>query len=335
MFVAWRDLRFAKGRFGLMLAVVVLITVLVGLLSGLTAGLGRESTSAVTGLQTERLVFAGKTASFTNSRIPLPSKVDGDPMGFATTRATDGDKTAPVTVIGVQKGSGVAPDAAGVDAGKVVLAQAAAEDLGVETGGMVKLAGEEFEVAAVQGDASFAHTPVAWLTLQDWQQVTGSGQSATVIATDAAEAPAGFVNVSRSDARDAIGSYASENGSLRLIRGFLLAISALVIGAFFTVWTIQRTRDIAVLKALGASTKYLLRDAVGQAAVLLLGGTAVGAAVVIAAGQVAEGRVPFELTAADLGLPLLMLNLLGLVGAFLAVRRVTSIDPLTALGSAR
>ena len=37
------------------------------------------------------------------------------------------------------------------------------------------------------------------------------------------------------------------------MRGFLFVISALVVGAFFTVWTIQRSGDIAVLKALGAS----------------------------------------------------------------------------------
>ena len=40
MFVAWRDLRFAKGRFALMGTVIVLITRWSGLLSGLTAGPG-------------------------------------------------------------------------------------------------------------------------------------------------------------------------------------------------------------------------------------------------------------------------------------------------------
>jgi len=58
MFVAWRDLRFAKGRFTLMGTVVVLITLLVGLLSGLTAGLARENISAITGLPADRLAFA-------------------------------------------------------------------------------------------------------------------------------------------------------------------------------------------------------------------------------------------------------------------------------------
>ena len=46
VFVALRDIRFAKGRFALMGSVVALITLLIVLLSGLTAGLANQSTSA-------------------------------------------------------------------------------------------------------------------------------------------------------------------------------------------------------------------------------------------------------------------------------------------------
>ena len=50
MYLALRDLRFAKGRFALMGGVVALITLLLVLLSGLTAGLGNQSTSAIAAL---------------------------------------------------------------------------------------------------------------------------------------------------------------------------------------------------------------------------------------------------------------------------------------------
>lgn len=46
MFVAWRDLRFARGRFVLIGSVVALITLLVGFLDGLTGGLAAQNVPA-------------------------------------------------------------------------------------------------------------------------------------------------------------------------------------------------------------------------------------------------------------------------------------------------
>ncbi|MGH3658554.1 MAG: FtsX-like permease family protein, partial [Micromonosporaceae bacterium] len=142
--------------------------------------------------------------------------------------------------------------------------------------------------------------------------------------------------VSKDDSLAAIGSYASENGSLQLIRGFLFAISALVIGAFFTVWTIQRSGDVAVLKALGAATGSLLRDALGQVLVLLTGGTVIGTAASAGIGALLSGStVPFVLTPATVVIPAAAMSVLSALGAALAIRQITSVDPLTALGSVR
>ncbi|MGW6914948.1 ABC transporter permease [Kitasatospora sp. NPDC054939] len=358
MFVAWRDLAFAKGRFALMGAVVVLITVLVGLLSGLTAGLGRQNVSAITGLSADHLAFGrpadGQKLSFTDSRVTpeqweawagVPGVRSAEPLGITTTRAGAGSRTAALSAFGVPDGSGLAPQGALIGPGRAVLSEAAAESLGgLAPGADFSLAGRSFRVAAVSGDAHFSHTPVVWTGLADWQRISPTAEGgATVIALttsrgadrSAADARLGTETRSRDDSLAAIGSYTSENGSLQLMRGFLFAISALVIGAFFTVWTIQRSADIAVLKALGASTRYLLRDALGQAVVLLALGTAAGTAIALAAGSVVASAVPFVLDAPTLLLPAAVMIALGAVGAALSVRRITAVDPLTALGSAR
>jgi putative ABC transport system permease protein len=120
------------------------------------------------------------------------------------------------------------------------------------------------------------------------------------------------------------------------MRGFLFVISALVIGAFFTVWTIQRSSDIAVLKALGASTPYLLRDALGQAVLMLAAGTLLGTGLAAGAGALVRGGdVPFVLDGPTVLGPAAVMIALGALGAGLSVRRITAVDPLTALGSAR
>ncbi|MFF5726948.1 ABC transporter permease [[Kitasatospora] papulosa] len=367
MFVAWRDLRFAKGRFALMGTVVVLITLLVGLLSGLTAGLARENTSAVTGLEAERLAFAappdGRPVSFTDSAVgerawqtwaDRPGVTAAEPLGIRTLDAATGNgrRTAAVSAFGVRPDGGLAPGT--VATGQVVLSRQAAGVLGAAAGDTVRLGGSEMTVGAVSGDASYSHTPVVWTSLDDWQDLGGSGGSerdrpdgtmATVIALSthgadlaAGDEAAGTRTLTLDESLTAIGSYQAENGSLQLMRGFLFAISALVVGAFFTVWTIQRSADVAVLKALGASAPYLLRDALGQAVVMLAAGTGVGTALAAGIGALlggGDGAVPFVLDSSTVLVPAAVMIALGALGAALSIRRITAVDPLVALGSAR
>jgi len=113
MFVAWRDLRFARGRFALIIAVVVLITLLVGLLSGLMSGLQNQNISAIAGLPAERIVFSAsagrETPSFTESAISQ-SQLDAwsqdgaatvTPIGVSMGKLSAGDRRASVALFGV------------------------------------------------------------------------------------------------------------------------------------------------------------------------------------------------------------------------------------------
>ncbi|MFE9413704.1 ABC transporter permease [Streptomyces sp. NPDC006704] len=347
MFVAWRDLRFAKGRFALMGAVVVLITLLVGLLSGLTAGLARDNTSAVGALPADRLAFAappsGQSASFTNSVVPsatwrawrqAPGVRDAQPLAISTLNAKAGERTAAVSSFAVPPSSPLAPFE--VRAGSVVLSRGAADGLAAKAGDRLTLGGRTLSVAAVTGEDSYSHTPVVWTAL-------APDAPATVVALtleDGADPAAtdkalGTTTLTLAGALSALPSYQAENGSLQLMRGFLFVISALVVGAFFTIWTIQRGGDIAVLKALGASTPYLLKDALGQAVVMLTAGTLIGTGLAALAGSLVGASVPFVLDPATTLGPAAVLIVLGVLGAALSIRRITAVDPLTALGSAR
>ncbi|GIG19867.1 ABC transporter substrate-binding protein [Cellulomonas chitinilytica] len=360
MFVALRDLRHARGRFTLMLVVIAMITFLVTFLASLTAGLSRESTSAVTDLPADHLAFAmpapDDAPDFTASTVTpdqwqawadAPGVTSADPLGVMTTRAESSTTTAPVTALGVEPGSVLLPGPArDLATGTVALSADAAAALAADVGDRVDVAGAELRVGAVvDEEVSFAHTPVVWTTLGDWQAVAaprGDGPTATVVALTldepdatvaATDAALGTVTVTTAQARSAIGSFSAENGSLTTIQVFLLAISALVVGAFFTVWTISRAGDVAVLKALGASTRYLLRDAMGQAVVVLVLGVGAGTAVAVVAAALLGGAVPAVVGVATTLVPAVALVATGFVGAALAIVRITRIDPHAALAA--
>lgn len=124
--------------------------------------------------------------------------------------------------------------------------------------------------------------------------------------------------------------------TMSMITWFLYAISALVVGAFFAILTVQRSREIAVLRAMGASTLRLLTDAIGQALILLTGSITVGVAIGVGVGSFLVGTgMPFALEAGPIALGASLLLVLGLVGATLATIRITSVDPHSALGENR
>ncbi|RKT88048.1 putative ABC transport system permease protein [Saccharopolyspora antimicrobica] len=355
MFLAIRDIRFAKGRFALMGSVVGLITLLIVLLSGLTAGLAHQSTSAITQLPATHIAFGAADGqapekSFADSSVTAeqlaayraaPGVRWAVPLGITQTRLDTPAGGASATVFGVTAEAGLSP--AAVVPGELVISRELAEEAGLAVGQRVQAGVEELRIGGIVDDSYYSHTPVAWTALETWSQLRPSRADAavaTVIAADlsdpaAADAAAGTASETLAGSLAGIGSYSSENGSLLMMQSLLYAISALVIGAFMTVWTIQRSGDIAVLKALGGATGYLLRDALAQSVVVLLLGAGLGGAVGVGLGALASQVVPFQLTAATTVLPVALMIVLGMIGAVLAVRRITSVDPLTALGAAR
>lgn len=358
MYLALRDIRFAKGRFALMGLVVALISLLLVMLSGLTAGLANQSTSGIAKLDATTIAFGAAQgnqpeASYTESRITGAQlktwqQADGvssaGVLGIAQTQLQAGS-SANVAVFGADPAGPLAP--AALEPGAVVVSTSVAEDLNLSTGDSVEVSGTKLTVTGVIDTQWYSHTPVVWASLPDWQQlahVSDPDVIGTVIAAtyddDAADAAslaginaaADTLSTTKSGSFTALASFQSENGSLKMMQGFLYGISALVIVAFLTVWTVQRTRDIAVLKALGGSNGYVLKDAITQAAIVLLLGAALGGGLGVLGGFFAAQVAPFMTTPATTVLPVAGIVLLGLAGSALAVRRVVKVDPLIALG---
>lgn len=355
MFVAWRDLGHARGRFVLMASVVALLSVLVTFLAGLTGGLALQNVSAVLALPGDRVVLAspdpGSEVTLADSAVDADqagawARTDGvdavTPLGISQARAVAGDARLAVAVLGADAsvGSTHRPGP-----GEVVVSASAADDLRVHAGDPVTIGGRSLTVAAVEATAWYSHTPAVYTTLADWQAIaSGTGQDpgyATALLVDgdadwaAADRAAGTTSTSPLGALTLLPAFRSEIGSLLLIVALLFGISALVVGAFFTVWTLQRSTDLAVLKALGADDRALRRDALGQAGIVLVAGVGAGTALTLLAGTAIRGAVPFLLSPLTSVLPAVLLVALGLVGAALAVRPIASAEPLTALGSAR
>lgn len=291
----------------------------------------------------------------------------GSAMGVAVLGLPAGTKVpAPVvsgagtaeTEIAGATGTGVAAEAdlaasletqeAVVAEDGIVVSQEIVAEAGVQPGETVEIGGVEQPVSAVVEDEHYSHQPVVWASTQVWQQISRAHDDVvgTVLAVDTRDRHAGALRdeewqdaenqtgdsvATVEDSFSGLAAYQSEQASLQLIQVLLYAISALVTVAFLSVWTIQRSRDLSVLRALGASPGYVWKDALGQAAVVVGIGVVLGAGVGWAAGVWAGGSVPFDLQWTTIVVPAAGIWVLGMCGALVATRRVKKIDPASAL----
>ncbi|GAA3116084.1 ABC transporter permease [Nonomuraea salmonea] len=380
MFLAWRELVFARARFGLMGGVVALIAILVVLLSGLSSGLVNDGVSGLQRLPVTAFAFAEGTqtdSAFSRSTVNVSQAEtwksrddvgDAAPFGITLVNAkatTEAGAQVPIdlALFGVEPGSFLKPAvSAGAGLGDldgIVVSQTVLDEgLAIGDTVVINRLGTQLKIVGTTGDQrTFGHVDVAYLPLRSWQQVhagAGAGdepraeayEEATAIALRArdgdqidltgGDAAAGTASMTLEESFGASPGYTAEISTLTLIQVFLYAISALVVGTFFTVWTIQRKHELAVVRAMGASTGYLMRDTMIQATVILAVSTAVGFLIGVGGGaMLATTPMPFALEAGPLVFAALLLVGLGLAGAAAAVGRIVRVDPLVALGGQR
>lgn len=376
MFLAVRELAFARGRFALMGVVVALIALLVVLLNGLSVGLVNDGVSGLQRMPVTAFAFqqdVAKDSAFSRSVVDSgavatwagqPGVAEAAPFGSTLVNArSDRGIEIDLALFGVQTGSFLDPEVATGNRlkreGEVVISKTAAEE-GIAVGDTLRLepAGTPLRVVGVLADQhTYGHVDVGYLPLRTWQEIAAgiragdpvpdhvysqitavairaeNGKQVDLAAGDRA---AKTTAMTLEESFGASPGYTAETSTLLLIQVFLYLISALVVGAFFTVLTIQRKHEIAVVRALGASTGYLLRESILQSFLLLVVSALVGIALGVAAGAaLASSPMPFEMDAGSIAIAIALLVALGLAGAAIAVVRIARIDPVAALGGGR
>lgn len=363
MFLALRDLRRSWRRFLLVGSVVMLVGVLATVLTGLADGLVRDGTSGLRALPYTDMAFQSHAqAVFSRSTLDRTAldawkQVPGarvSPLGvsFVNAQSADGGASIDVAVFGVPADSFLVPraDARRALEGPAGLVLAAeVRDEGVKVGDEYTIAGSgvTLPVLGFTFAGSYGHVPIAYVSLPTWQAITYGNDARgrfSAIALDLADVhhdgaiiranrAAGTELMTKAETYDGSPGYQAETMTMTLIRGFLLVISALIVGAFFTVLTVQRTRQIGLLKAMGASSGYVMRDGLGQIAVIVVAAAAAGA--LLGAGLVAllaGGPAPVELLPGNVLTSAGLVVVTGIAGSLVAMRRITKIEPAIALG---
>ncbi|REE78663.1 putative ABC transport system permease protein [Paenibacillus taihuensis] len=372
MYLAIREMRFAKVRYSLIATIMLLIAFLVLFVTGLARGLAYDNAASIQNMDATHFVMEkGSNHRFTRSQLNgqalaqagvIAGEDNVQPLGvkMTTMKAEGLAGKLDVTLLGIRPEGWLMPqvtEGEGIATGETgdVLVDRKLKDSGIGLGTVLvdQASGLKWRVSGFVSHESFSHSPAVFLNEHDWQQLqTGTaarpeaggaeedGGAYSAIAVKAnkhqAEQLAAELPddeiVTKSDAVSAIPGYKEEQGSLLLMTIFLFIISLFVLAVFFYVITIQKSSQFGILKAIGTRTGYLVRSVALQVLLLSSASLMVSILLVQAIEAVLPDGMPFRLQASTLAYTSAAFIVMTLAGSLFSVWKVTRIDALDAIG---
>jgi hemin transport system permease protein len=367
MFLAIRELRHSRLRYGLIGAILALVAWLVFLLSGLANGLASDNASAMQHLNANYVVFQSDSRVLLHrSLLPMATVNDvrqvagvhdAAPLGqfTVTVERSGSNDQIDATVLAIDPTSFLAPKIVqGVgltsDQPNGIVINRTTQREGVKLGDTLKVlpSGQPLTVVGFTEGQTYSHLPVIFMNIPLWQSLRFAGPGAEGIPADPISAVAvkmddaaaaqvaqkvsGVEVVTRDTALLNLPGYKEETGSVTMIQAFLFIIAAFIMAAFFYVLTLQKSNQFGVLKALGAGTRFLARGLVGQVMLLTALGIVVGALLSYAVAAIMPAAIPFALDTKLVAVYGSVLLLVALVGTLLSLFQIAKVDALVAIG---
>ncbi|WP_379157692.1 ABC transporter permease [Paenibacillus sp. sgz5001063] len=371
MFLALKELKHNKKRFLMIAIIFVLISWLVFILSGLGNGLSTLAASTFKNMKTDYVVFEqGSKASMSKSLLSNElsqqlTEMQGvtavSPMGTIMASAIKGksavnEDKVDIAIIGIDPGSFLEPKSiegtrlTSDNMTQVIVNDTMKKDEGFKLGDTFQLDGstESLTIVGFVKDQTYNHVAAVFTPIAEWRKIAfaapGSDKGVTepvnAIMLQGSDIDPSVINkqlsgtdtVTRSAAVQGMPGYKEENGTIMMMLAFLLAISAFVLGVFFYVFTMQKTNQFGIMKAIGAKNGFLGKAVVSQVFVLSLSSIIVGIILTYGTAAIMPKGMPFMLDPKLVVTYSIVLLVISLLSSLVSVRTISKIDPLKALG---
>ena len=153
--------------------------------------------------------------------------------------------------------------------------------LGIGLGQNFIVADQSFHVVGITSERSlFGGVANAYVTLHDVQRAVYGGHpviGAVLVTGDPTRVPGGYVLKTNQEISSAtLAQMKAGVASINSTRYFMWIIAAIIVAALVYVTALERTRDFAVLKAVGATTGVLFAGLAGQAVLVSLMAAVIG-----------------------------------------------------------
>jgi putative ABC transport system permease protein len=359
------EIRRRKLQFALIAAVFALVSYLVLMITGLGIGLNELAGSALLNFDADRLAYAdtaGKSvirsemSQETVDRVSsAPGVEDTAPLAYVAANYVMPDgEIGSAALLGYDPGTIAEPDVtsgrpltpedtngiladrrflndAGLDVGDTVTFQLRLETVEMEIVGEIDEGAFFFQPAIYvlrptlldlkYGELPEEARPVASIVLLKGEPESASGE--------------GYEVLDKQTAFNNIEGVQGQSATVTSLQVFGYLVGAMVIGVFFYVLTLQKISQIGMLKAIGASSGFILLQLLVQVLAIAAIGLVVSIGLALLTERAIKGGgeiVPISFTTSAFIVAGVLLLATSALAAFFSGRQVLRTDPIIALG---
>lgn len=354
MFLAWKEIRYAKLRYGLIVGIMILVAYVVFMLSGLANGLADGNRTAIDDWKASAIILSEDSNKIANAsqlqksdvdRVNAKEKAGVGVYSTAVEKKSGGEKTN-VSIFGTANDSFVVPKVIkgrlykGND--EVIVSENLLAE-GYKLNQNLKVNDQTLKIVGITKETTYTLAPVVYLnsaafkTLKYGAQPTGN-EPINLIATRGKTSlnnEAGQTKLDKMTPEtfiENIPGFTPEKLTLNTMIYFLFVVVTAIIGIFMYVITLQKTSIFGVMKAQGVSTSYLVRSILAQAFLVGIIGVAIAVGLSVLTSLALPSAMPFAVHWTEWAVYSVILVLVTMIGGLFSMRTVTKVDPVTAIG---
>ena len=326
MNLAWKEIKFYKFRFILIMFIIFLMAIMVLFISGLAQGLARENISIFDQIKGNQFVVQKMKEPQLEKSILSRSKqdniskiIDEKPFKMAgKTFKINGNEENVMAINSVKNHQPNLKSGHYPKNGNQIAINEKLTAEGLYLDDKVKVKGDDttYKVVGILKNTMYSHSNIV---MMDQSKIEQSSNVATFYVTNQLSKSdknkinhiKGVQTATTDNITSNIASYKAEQTPLDMMIISLYIITAIVLSAFFYVMTIQKTSEIGILKAIGITTKHLLTSLILQISMITFIGVAIAEVVIFLISQILPVSMPFHIDMHNIIIVLVVFMIVG------------------------
>jgi len=356
---AWKEILYGRKKYILIELLLILLMFMVLFLSGLASGLGRAVSSAIDTMNADSFIVDDSAEQLITVSSVGTQVLDELRSAGANAAPLDiqrmyiikdgDDEKLNMTYFAIEAGSFIEPETiegtglAASSADDPILLDDDYKLEGISLGDTLRDSSTdiEFTVAGFVDDRMYGHTSVGYITTDGYTRLRKAlnpmyVQSYHAIAvrgsSDYDFAGNGLELVSKHEIIENIPSYSAEHLTITMIVWVLVIISAVIIGIFNYILTLQKQKQFGVMKAVGMRNGELAGMVISEVLIISVFAAAASLVLTFAMAAAIPEKMPFYLEAPDAVAVTAAFVAISVLSSMLSVVNISRIDPVKAIG---